>query len=98
MKRLLAPLDRLADWLGDHLSPAAQLRVGILSVLTSVPFYVLLFWTGEPKAVFLMSALALTLTGIAFVVGAEVLIAQQEQDEEQGEVLQRIVDLLEQAE
>ena len=98
LHQLARPLDWLAEWLGDHLSPQAQLRIGILSVVGSFPFYALLYSTKEPRAVFLMSALALTLTGIAFVVGAEVLLAQQKQDEEQGEKLDRIIELLERLE
>ena len=94
MHFLLRPLDWMAEWLGDHLSPQAQLRVGIGCVLASLPFYA--YWpvSGEKPGVYFMSALALSLSGIAFVVGAEVLMAQEKQDAEQREKLDRILGLL----
>lgn len=67
------PVDRIADWLVDELSARAQLRLGVLLVVFSLPFLVYGFWTEEPFLVYQMSALALLLTGIGIVVGAEVL-------------------------
>lgn len=90
VRAVTAGLDHMAGWLGDRLSAQAQLRVGIASVLASLPFYARLFSTDEPKDIYLMSALALTLTGIAFVVGAEVLLAQEAQERRWGETIERI--------
>lgn len=66
-------LDRIADWLQDVLGARAQLRLGVALVLLSLPLYVYLPFSGEPPLIYLMSALALTLSGISIVVAAEVL-------------------------
>ena len=74
------PIDRMAAWLGDHLDAHWQLRIGILLVLTSIPLYVYLPFSGEPPIIYAMSAVAITLTGVSIVVGAEVLTNQEDDD------------------
>lgn len=75
-----SPIDRIADWLVDELDARAQLRFGVLLVLASIPLFVYSIWTEEPLLVYLMSAAALTLTGLGIVVGAEVLEVQEKQN------------------
>lgn len=73
-------LDRIADWLMDVLSARVQLRAGVALVLLSIPLFVYAPFSGEPLLIYLMSAFALTLTGVSIVLGAEVL----EQTEDPG--------------
>jgi hypothetical protein len=73
----------MAEWLADKMGARNQLRLGILLVLASVPLYLYAPFSGEPIFIYLMSALALTLTGVGIVVSAEVLM-NQEEDEDGG--------------
>ena len=73
--------DRVADWLIEELDARAQLRFGVWLSFASVPVFFYAPWSGEPLIIYLMSALALTLGGINFVIGAEVL----EQGESNGD-------------
>lgn len=70
-------LDKIAEWIVVKLDAKAQLHFGVLLVLLSIPFYVYLPFSGEPPVVYFMSAMALTVSGLAFVVGAEVLLNQE---------------------
>ena len=79
---LWRPVDAIADWLLHSLGARQQLRLGVLLTLGSIPFLVYGFWTDEPFLVYQMSALALLLTGIGIVVGAQVL--EQTEDTEAG--------------
>lgn len=72
------PVDAVADWLLHSLTARAQLRFGVLLTLGSVPFLVWGFWTNEPFLVYQMSALALLLTGVGIVIGAQVLEQTEE--------------------
>lgn len=65
------PIDRLATWLRHSLGYQAQLRLGIVIVLASLPLYLYAPFSGEPPLIYLMSAGALTLSGIGIVVAAE---------------------------
>jgi hypothetical protein len=58
-----------------------QLRLGILLVLASIPLYLYAPFSGEPLLIYLMSAAALTLTGVGIVVSAEVLKNQEDEDD-----------------
>lgn len=67
-------LDLVADWLRDQLGARAQLRAGILTVVFSTAWTIAaLLWSDEPPNVIAMSGVALILTGIGIVVGAQVL-------------------------
>lgn len=81
---LLKATDRIADWLMDELDARAQLRIGVWLALLSIPIYLYVPWAGEPPIIYLMSAAALTLTGIGIVLSAEVL-EQTEDAEESAE-------------
>lgn len=68
------PLDTIADWLRHQLGARAQLRAGILTVVVSTLWTVAaLLWSDEPPNVIAMSGIALVLTGVGIVVGAQVL-------------------------
>lgn len=75
-------VDRLARWIADKLDANLQLRFGVLLVLGSIPFYLYLPFSGEPPIVYVMSALALTVSGLSFVIGAEVLLNQEKDQQE----------------
>lgn len=76
-------LDKLGEWILEHLDARAQLRVGVLFTISSIPFYVYMPFSGEQVGIYLMSALALSGSGLGFIVGAEVLVKQE--DQEKGE-------------
>jgi hypothetical protein len=66
------PIDSFADWLRHSLGFRAQLRLGVLFMVGSVPF---LFWmpfAGEPPVIYFMSWLAIFGTGLALIITAEV--------------------------
>lgn len=67
------PIDGLAEWLRHTFGVQAQLRMGVLMVLGSIPLLVYGFWTHEPFLVYQMSAFALLFAGIGVVVTAETL-------------------------
>lgn len=71
------PIDAMAAWLGDRLDAGWQLRIGILLVVLSLPLYAYAPFSGEPVGIFLMSAVAITLSGVSIVVSAEVLTNQE---------------------
>jgi hypothetical protein len=71
------PIDFLARWLADVLGAQNQLRLGILCVLASIPLAIYGFWSNEQFVIYEMSALALTLAGAGIVVGAQVLLRQE---------------------
>lgn len=73
------PVDWLAEWLTDRFTPRNQLRLGIVLFLASLPLLAYTPWTSEPKMVYAMSAVAITLTGVTIVFAAEVLLRQEEQ-------------------
>ena len=75
------PIDSIGRWLGERLGAQNQLRLGIVCFLASIPFYGYMPFSGEPAGVYLMSALALTLTGVGLVIGAQILLKQVEQEE-----------------
>jgi len=81
MSWLLKITDRMADWLIHELDARAQLRIGVWLALLSLPLYPYAPLSGEPPLIYLMSAAALTLTGIGIVLTGEVL----EQTEEAGD-------------
>ncbi len=71
----------MAGWLGARMGAQNQLRLGILLVLASIPLYLYAPFSGEPLLIYLMSAAALTLTGVGIVVSAEVLKNQEDEDD-----------------
>lgn len=75
------PVDALAAWLGDKLTAQHQLRLGIVLVVLSLALYAYLPFSGEPPLIYLMSAFAITMTGITIVMAAEVLINQEDKRE-----------------
>jgi hypothetical protein len=81
---IMRATDRIADWLMEELDARAQLRWGVWLALLSLPIYAYAPFSGEPIVIYLMSALALTLTGISIILGAEVL-EQTEDAEESAE-------------
>lgn len=78
-------IDRIGDWLVHELSAHAQLRLGVLLFLGSLPLYPAVFFVDEPPLIFLMSAAALTLTGIGIVLGAELLVTTEDVAEDHAE-------------
>lgn len=66
-------LDAIGDWLRHTFGVQAQLRMGVLMVLASLPLIVHGFFTSEPFLVYEMSAFALLFAGIGVVVTAETL-------------------------
>lgn len=77
---LLRPIDAIGNWLLHSLSAMQQLRLGVLCVLLSIPLMVYGPFSGEQFLIYEMSAAALTLTGIGIVVGAQVLVKEEEKD------------------
>jgi len=75
-------LDRIADWLIHELDARAQLRMGVALCLLSLPLYAYAPFSGEPMLIYLMSAGALTLTGVGIVLGGEVLEQTETTDED----------------
>ena len=73
------PIDAMAGWLGRVMGAKNQLRLGIVLCLLSVPLYVYGPFSGEPILIYLMSALAITLTGVGIVVSAQVLVNQEDE-------------------
>ncbi len=74
------PIDALAGWVGDKLTAKHQMRMGILLVLVSLFLYVYLPFSGEPPVIYLMSAFAITITGVTVVMAAEVLVNQEDEE------------------
>jgi len=73
------PVDWLAGWLCRHMNAGNQLRLGIVCVAVSLPLWVYGPFSGEPLLIYLMSAAALTLTGVGLVIGAQVMHLQEEE-------------------
>lgn len=71
MNSFWRPIDAIADWLRDNFGFHAQLRAGIVLLLATIPLYVWAFFTPEALMIYLMSALALTYSGITMVIAAE---------------------------
>lgn len=70
---LWKPLDAVADWLVERVTARAQTRLGVLLLLWSLYFWVRVFTTKEPIDIYIMSAGALTLSGLTLVVQAETI-------------------------
>lgn len=64
-------IDAIADWLRDRLGYRAQMRMGVILVLGSLPFYLYGPFAGEPPVIYYLSVVAVTLSGISIVVAAE---------------------------
>ncbi len=77
---LIRLLDSLGNWLADRFGARNQLRLGILCVLGSIPLYAYLPFSGEPPIIYVMSALALTLSGMTMVFAAEILMKEEEDE------------------
>lgn len=80
------PIDGVAEWLRHTFGVQAQLRMGVLMVLGSLPLIVYGMWTDEPFLVYQMSAAALLFAGIGVVVTAETLqeVAEDVEDVEEA--------------
>jgi hypothetical protein len=69
------PIDAFADWLRHSLGFRAQLRIGVLLMLCSLPFLAYMpvaVMSGEPPVIYLMSWLALFIAGLGLIITAEV--------------------------
>lgn len=80
MKWVLRKTDAIAHWLIHELTAENQLRVGVWIALASLPVYLYAPFSGEPLVIYLLSAMALTLTGITIVLSAEVLVEEENGD------------------
>jgi hypothetical protein len=67
---LLRAIDAVGDWIGDHLTPRVQRRLGVLLIVGSLPLAAYGPFSGEQLLIYEMSAFAFTATGIATIVGA----------------------------
>jgi len=75
-------IDKVGNWLLHSLSAHAQLRMGVILVLLSLPLMVYGPFSGEQLLIYEMSAFALTMTGIGIVVGAQVLVHEENKQQE----------------
>jgi hypothetical protein len=64
-------IDKHADWLKHKLGYKSQLRFGIFLFYSSFLFFLWLPFSNEPPLIYIMSALALTLTGLGIIIAAE---------------------------
>lgn len=89
-------IDRVGEWLRHTFGVQAQLRMGVMMVLGSLPLIVYGFWTDEPFLVYQMSAAALLFAGIGVVVTAETLqeVADDIDDADGGAPSAPVVDAL----
>lgn len=71
-------VDRVGYWTATSWTPMWQVRTGV--VLTIVSFLTLLYlpFSGEPPVIYVMSALALVLTGLGLIFTA--VLALKEDD------------------
>lgn len=75
-------IDAIGKWLLEELSAHAQLRMGVILVLLSIPLMIYGPFSGEQFLIYEMSAFALTLSGVGIVVGAQVLVHEENKKEE----------------
>ncbi len=71
-------VDAIAEWLQHGIDTEIQQRFAVLVVLFSIPLFAYGFFAGEPLLVYLMSAFALTLTGITWLTGLQSKRAAEE--------------------
>jgi hypothetical protein len=67
-------IDAIGEYLLQELDARVQLRFGVILTLLSIPFYPYLFWSGEPPVIYFLSVLAVTLSGLALIIGAQALV------------------------
>lgn len=79
---LWKPIDKIGQWILEEVDAEVQLRLGVILTLISIPFYPYMIWSGEPPVIYFLSVLAVTLSGIALVIGAQVLVRQEENDDD----------------
>jgi cytosine/uracil/thiamine/allantoin permease len=79
---LWKPIDKIGKWILEEVDAEVQLRAGVLLTLLSIPFYPYMLWSGEPPVIYFLSVLAVTLSGIALVIGAQVLVRQEEDNDD----------------
>lgn len=75
-----------ADWIRRTFTPQRQMRMGVLMIWLAIPLCFFVFWTEEPPLVFEMSALALLVGGLGFVITA-VLAAETSETSDNTEHL-----------
>ena len=91
---LWRPIDWLGEWLGKRFPARNQMRLGIVLLLATIPLYGLAQQTKEPVGVFIMSAAALSFTGLGLVFTASVLLRQERDEEVFRKKLDLILELL----
>ena len=79
---LWKPIDKIGQWILEEVDAEVQLRLGVILTLISIPFYPYMIWSGEPPVIYFLSVLAVTLSGIALVIGAQVRVRQEENDDD----------------
>ena len=82
MRKLWRPIDTVGNWIVNEFSTQAQLRLGVILFLGSLPFYPYMLWSGEPPVIYFLSVLAVTLTGLGILVSLQVLVRQEKQEED----------------
>lgn len=81
MRWIWKPIDSIADWLLHSLSNQVQLRIGVLVTFLSLPLLGWMSVTKEARLIFFMSAAALTLSGISWIISAQALVQQEEHED-----------------
>lgn len=71
-------VDIHADWLRRVFTPQRQMRMGVLMIWLAIPLCFFVFWTDEPPLVYEMSALALLVGGLGFVITAVLAVENAE--------------------
>lgn len=77
---LWAPIDKIGEWILEEVDAKVQLRMGVLLTLGSLPFYPYMIWSGEPPVIYFLSVEAATLSGLGLIIGAQVLVRTEEND------------------
>jgi len=75
-------IDKIGRWIIEEANTELQLRFGVMLTLFSLPFYPYIFWSGEPPIIYFLSVLAVTLTGLSIVVGCQILVKQEENNDD----------------
>lgn len=75
-------IDAIADWLRHSLGAEWQLRLGVICCLLALPLMAYGFFANEPFLVYQMSAAAIFVGGLGFIVGAEVLVETEKTEKQ----------------
>lgn len=71
LSRAWAPIDWLVEQVQNGIDTVIQQRVAMLMILASFPLLAYGPFSGEPLLIYLMSAIALTMTGITWLAGLQ---------------------------